>query len=361
MLWSVARTVRKGERETVRRPEERDCMIERGFAIEPPLPQSGTVMVVDDDSLAQAYARRLLVSKGYQVATALSGEEALQRLRANETTPDVIVLDVHMTGMSGLEALREIKADKRLSLIPVLVVTGDKEYKIEALKLGASDFISKPFHAAEMRARVVTQVRMSQAIQALENAEDVLVTLANTIEARDSYTESHTRHVSSLAEEVGRMLGLEYESDIRILRLGGYLHDIGKIAISDAILIKSSELSDEEWVTMRSHPVIGYNLLKPLKTLRDILPAILHHHERWDGSGYPRGLKGPSIPLSARVIGIVDCFDAVTTDRPYRKAMTREQAVELLKEDCRAGWDPEVLEALLEIIRDPAAYAAKAS
>ena len=331
-------------------------MIARRLDVGPVSTETGSVLVVDDDSLAQAYIKRLLTPMGYQVLSSLSGEEALDRLKGMESPPEVIVLDVHMGGLSGLDVLRSIKGDVRLALIPVLVVTGDKDYELEALRLGASDFISKPFQAAEMRARVQTQVRMSQAIRAMEHAEDLLVTLANVVEARDAYTESHTRHVAALSEAVGRAMGLDCAEDLRVLRLGGYLHDLGKIAISDSILVKPGPLTEEEWVLMRSHPMVGHNLLQPLRTLRDILPTILHHHERWDGSGYPSGLRGKSIPLSARVVGIADCYDAVTTDRPYRKALPHERAVAILQDETQELWDPDVLDAFLDIVESPSMH-----
>jgi len=330
-------------------------MLEKALsALDTEFPLTGTVLVVDDDPLALAYARRLLLAKGFQVVQAPSGEEALRRLKTEGFLPDVIVLDMHMDGMNGIEFLREIKADPRLRLIPVLVVTGDKEYKIEALNLGASDFIAKPFRVAEMQAKINTQVRMCQAVKELESIEDILLTLANTVEARDAYTEAHTRHVSVLSGAVGRALHLEDKGDVRVLELAGHLHDIGKIGVSDAILVKRGPLTEDETTIMRTHSLIGYNLLKPLRSLRDALPGILHHHERWDGSGYPGGLTGESIPLAARVVGLVDCFDALTTTRPYRAAMPREKAIEIiLRDENRRLWDPNVLDVFLSVLENP--------
>lgn len=326
-------------------------MHDLGLAVGMPPQDGGTVLVVDDDSLAQAYAKRLLAPLGFEVVPSLSGADALARLRARDSLPDVIVLDVHLTDMLGLDLLRELKEDSRLALIPVLVVTGDPGHELEALRLGASDFVSKPFKAAEMRARVQAQARMGQAVRALERAEDLLITLANIVEARNAYPESHTRNVAALGEAVGRALGLNRPEELRVLRLGGLLHDIGKIAIADALLVKPAPLTAEEQAEMRKHSEIGYNLLKPLKTMSDVLPAVLHHHERWDGSGYPRGLKGSSIPLAARVVGIADCYDAITTDRPYRKALSHERTVRIIAEEERGQWDPEVLEAFSSVVR----------
>ncbi|MGC8916738.1 MAG: HD domain-containing phosphohydrolase [Thermoanaerobaculum sp.] len=305
---------------------------------------AGRVLVVDDqvsntEALAQA-----LEPLGYEVWQALDGPTAL--LLAKDRNPDVILLDLRMPGMDGFEVCRRLKADPETRLLPVVVLTGldSRDVRLAALEAGATDFLAKPFDLVELEVRVRNLVSYRRLIQDLDDAERMLFAVARAVEARDEGTGEHCDRLSHLSVWLGHKLGLG-EEELKALRRAGYLHDIGKIGIPDAILHKPGPLTAEEWVVMRSHVEIGVHICSPLRTLRPVLPIIRHHHERRDGSGYPDGLRGDQIPYLARVFQVVDVFDALTSNRPYRKALAPAQAVGILREETAKGyWDPEVVE-----------------
>jgi putative two-component system response regulator len=259
-----------------------------------------------------------------------------------------------MPGVTGYEVCARLKENERTRLIPVIMLTslGDLEDKIRGIEAGADDFLTKPFHHAELSARVRSLLKLKQFTDDLEQAEDVLCTLGLSVEAKDAYTEGHCERLSRYSMTLGQSLGLSPEQ-LRALRRGGYLHDLGKIAIPESILNKRSGLSQEEWQVMREHPVIGERICKPLKSLKLVLPIIRHHHERWDGSGYPDGLKGEEIPLTARIIQIVDIYDALRTTRPYKPSLSRERVFSILRHEAERGWrDPELVEHFIMLMEN---------
>ncbi len=310
------------------------------------------ILVVDDEQQNLELLSAYLEKAGYNnIVTASNGIEALKHF--DGTPPDLILLDVMMPKMNGFEVCKKLKDDSRTRLIPIVIITAlrDVEDKIRALDLGADEFLSKPFNRAELMARVRALLKMKLLNDNLEAAEDVIFTLARTIEARDRYTEGHCERVSDFAIGLAKEIGLS-ENDQKALKNGGILHDIGKIAIDEAILNKPGKLTPEEFEKMKLHPVKGAEICKNLKTLTDALPIIRSHHERCDGSGYPDGLKKDEIPVIARIMAIVDVYDAIITDRPYRKGLPFDTAANILKTESQKGWwDPELVDAFFKMLK----------
>jgi putative two-component system response regulator len=305
--------------------------------------RSQRILVVDDHAENRMLMRDLLTRQGYEVLVAGDAEAAADIMRQSQ--PDLVLLDVIMPGKSGYELCREWKDAPETRLIPVVMITGlsDLEDKIRGIEAGADDFLNKPIFPVELFARVASLLRVKDYTDELENADTVLCTLGRSVESRDPYTEGHCERLAAYATELGRFLGLGDEDQLALNR-GGFLHDLGKIAIADDILHKQGLLTPDEWHTMRLHPVIGENICKPLRSLRLVLPIIRHHHEHWNGSGYPDHLSGEAIPLLARVLQVVDVYDALRTERPYKPAHSYQSARETMLAEARAGlWDGEIV------------------
>lgn len=310
-----------------------------------------TILVVEDDAHIRDVLSGLLGTLGYRMLMAASAEQALDAL--NVVSPDLVLTDVHLGAMSGIELCARLKADPRYELMPVVILTavGDLEARVAGLAAGADDFFTKPVAFVELRTRLGVLLRVRLLLSQLERAEAVITTLALTIEARDPYTLGHCDRLSRYAVAVGEGLGLDPEM-VRSLRLGGYLHDLGKIAVPDGILLKPGPLDPIEYERIRAHPGAGSDLVLGLRSMELVRPIMRHHHEKWDGSGYPDGLKGEAIPLGARIISVVDVFDALHTERPYKAALSRSEAVSTLIREADLGyWDPRVVETFLEILR----------
>jgi putative two-component system response regulator len=286
---------------------------------------------------------------GHEAVVVPDGLAALAQIAAEP--PDLLLSDVAMPGLSGFELCRRVKADPATRLLPVVLITaiGDDQ-KIKGIEAGADDFLRKPFSVGELRARIRSLLRMKAFLSQLEHAEAILCTLGRSIEARDPYTEGHCERLAKYAVGLGGILGLP-EEDLSALRRGGYLHDLGKVAVPDAILLKPGPLTAAEREVMRTHPVVGGEICRPLHSLQAVVPIIRHHHERQDGSGYPDGLRGETIPQTARILQVVDVFDALTTDRPYRRALAQATALEALEiEACSGWWDPRIVEAFRQMV-----------
>jgi cyclic di-GMP phosphodiesterase len=308
---------------------------------------SGKVLVVDDVPANMHGLRQLLAAQGYDVLTAQDGEEAIDV--ATRERPDIVLTDIRMPKKDGFEVCRELRSREATRLTPVILVTGSAETddKIRAIDAGASEFLSKPIDISELRVRVRSLVQLKRYTDDLDSAEAVLRSLALTIEARDSYTEGHCERLANYAVALGRRLQLP-EEDLLTLERGGYFHDIGKIGIPDRVLLKRGKLTAAERRIMSQHPVIGERLCGDLRVLHNVRPIVRHHHERLDGSGYPDGLAGDAIPLLAQIIGIVDVYDAVTTNRPNRRALSREHAFgELLLETKRGLHRRDLVETFI--------------
>ena len=307
------------------------------MGVRPPGSSRGSLLVVDDDEGVRGLLSRLLRVTGYTVVEAGSAEEAAEWLA--RCTPDLILLDLQLPGKSGQELLTEIRADARLRWTPVVMVTGaaTQARKVKAIEAGATDFLAKPFSHVELAARVRSLLELKFATDALEDAERVIVALAQTIDARDAYTWGHSARVSVYAGLLGEHIGLD-DWPLAAARRGALFHDFGKIAVPDRVLLKPGKLSDEEYAVIKQHPGKGRELLQSMKTLTDSLEVVHHHHERMDGSGYPEGLSGESIPITVRVTTIADVFDALTTRRVYRGALSRAAALEIMTSEVRKGW-----------------------
>ena len=308
------------------------------------------ILVVDDNPDNIVLTRELLSSRGYDVTTATNGDAAQAAIHARH--PDLILLDVIMPGKTGYELCHELKEDPATRLIPVVMITGlsDREDRIRGIEAGADEFLNKPIFPEELFARVRSLLKLKEFTDELESVETVLFTLALGVEARDPYTEGHCERLSHSAVDLGRQLHLD-EDSLTALRRGGVLHDLGKISIPDNILKKGDMLTPGEWEIMKQHPAIGENICKPLKALRLALPIIRHHHEHWDGSGYPDALSAHQIPLLARVLQVVDVYDALRTTRPYKPALTHEDTEHTMREEAARGmWDKEIVTEFFDML-----------
>jgi putative two-component system response regulator len=315
----------------------------------PPLRQ-GCVLVVDDDEHIRALIVRLLKPMGHFVIEAGSAEEAHEKLAA--VSPDLVLLDMQLPGRSGHEVLAEIRSEPKTRLVPVVMITGAATHdtKLKAIQAGVTDFIAKPFSPEELAARVRALLELKFVTDALEDAEQVIIALARTIDARDKYTYGHSARVSLYAGLLGERIGLE-DRALATVKRGGLFHDFGKIAVRDAVLLKPAKLTIEEYGEIQRHPRDGRDLLRNMKTLSHAMAVVYHHHERMDGSGYPEGLSGEAIPITARVTTIADVFDALTTARVYRGALSREEALGIMAGEVRKGWwDRRLLDEFLAVL-----------
>ncbi|MEN9229453.1 MAG: response regulator [Thermostichus sp. DG02_5_bins_236] len=309
------------------------------------------LLIVDDQPNSRMLLGDLLEGIGYRVSEAESGNQALHMLETFQ--PDLILLDVMMPGLDGFEVCRRIKASEETRLIPVVLITAasDRKNRVRGIEAGADDFLSKPFDESELLARVRSLVHQKHLNEDLDHAAEVLFVIARSVESRDPTTGDHCERLVKMAESFGEFLQLP-RPIIKVLAWGGYLHDIGKIGVPDAILGKLDRHTPEEWEVMKSHVLIGEEICRPLRTMKDVLPLIRHHHERWDGSGYPDGLKGEEIPLVARVFQVLDIYDALTSERPYKRAFTVQEAIGILQEETAKGWrDPQLMESFFEFLQ----------
>ena len=315
------------------------------------------ILVVDDESIARITIDALLSSDSYEMFFAENGEDGI--VIASEIQPDIILLDVMMPGMNGFETCRKIRSMPALAEVPILLVTAldDRESRMAGLQAGADDFITKPYDIFELQVRIQNMTRLNRYRILTEQRHemerlhrDVVIAYDKTIEGwsraldlRDKETEGHTQRVSQMTLKLARAAGIDEETLVQINR-GALLHDVGKLGIPDSILLKPEPLSAEEWVVMRQHPVYAYEWLSAIEYLHDALEIPYCHHEKWDGTGYPRGLKQEEIPLSARLFAVVDVLDALISARPYRKAISMDEAWEYICSQSGKHFDPEAVE-----------------
>jgi putative two-component system response regulator len=308
------------------------------------------ILVVDDHPSSRMTAVALLSVEGYDVLEADSGLAALDCVA--DAKPDLILLDVMMPEMDGYEVCRRLKQDEQTRLTPVVFVTAlnDRRARLRGIEAGGDDFLSKPFDQLELSARVKSLIRQKRLNEDLDHAGQVLFTLARTIESRDPNTGDHCERLIVVCRAFGEFLNLS-RNEIRDLVWGGYLHDIGKVGIPDSVLLKTEPLTQDEWLIMRQHVLIGEQICQPLRTMRGVVPIIRHHHERWDGSGYPDGLVGDNIPYLAQVFQIVDIYDALTHERPYKLPFSPEESLKILDQETMRGWrNPELVKLFTKFV-----------
>ena len=318
-------------------------------------PITGTVLVADDQAANRELLEELLTAQGCKVIAVPDGAAAVEEL--SRTQVDLVLLDVMMPHLNGFEVCEKIKNNPDTYLISVIMITAlsDKQDRLEGIKVGADDFLSRPVDRTELLARVGSLLKLKQRTDELERAESVLFSLARSIEGKDPYTHGHCERLAEYSARLGEHLQLP-EEQLIALRRAGVVHDVGKIAVPDAILLKPGRLTAEEWTLIKEHPVVGERICAPLKSFRLVLPIIRHHHEKLDGSGYPDGLRGDAIPVTAHVLQIVDVYDALTTDRPYKKAFPIVDALQTMKEEVAKGWwDPHIFDHFERLVRGGAA------
>lgn len=314
------------------------------------------IMVVDDNYSNVELLDALLSARGYNVLKAYNGEDALKI--AEDVRPHLILLDVMMPKMDGYEVCKRLKTSDVTKFIPVIMLTAlsSVEDKVKGIEAGADDFISKPFQKPELLARVRSLVRVKNLLEELEDARNVIFSLAIALDFNDPYTHGHSQRVSELAVKLSGFLGLSYMEQENI-RDAGLLHDIGKIATDKGVLHKPGALNGIEYEHVKQHPVVGEKICSPLNFAKPLLPIIRSHHERFNGAGYPDGLYGDNIPLGARIIAIVDLYDALTSARPYRRGMMQDVALEVMKIEAGKGyWDREILMSFIATLKETPKY-----
>ncbi|HEU0237347.1 MAG TPA: HD domain-containing phosphohydrolase [Candidatus Limnocylindrales bacterium] len=310
------------------------------------------VLIVEDDRASRTLLEHLLEREGYRVVTALDGQTALSAV--DEHTPDLVLLDIGLPVLDGFEVTRQLRNDPRTLTLPIILLTGRTglEDVVAGLDAGADDFLSKPFRHPELLARMRGALRLRQALVRMDAAHAAVAALANAVEAKDPLTERHCQRLANLAARVGAQAGLDLPT-LEAVAYGALLHDVGKIGVPESILSKPGPLDSSEWDLMRRHPEIGERICRPLSASQRFAPIVRHHHERWDGHGYPDGLRGEAIPLGARIVALVDAFDAMTHDRPYRAALAAPVAIAELWREAGRQFDRALVPILVvELDRD---------
>ncbi|NLC08579.1 MAG: two-component system response regulator [Gammaproteobacteria bacterium] len=309
-----------------------------------------SLLLVDDEATNLQLLRHTLQHE-YRLIFAKDGKTALKL--AQQEQPDLILLDIMMPDMSGYDVCEQLKNIQALRHVPIIFVTalsdsGDEE---KGFALGAVDYITKPFNPAIVKARVRTHLSLVQAEEVLETRLQIVQCLGKAAEYRDNETGMHILRISHFARTIAKAIGFSDEQADELLHAAP-MHDVGKIGIPDAILLKPGKLTAEEWEVMRQHPAIGARIIGEHKSslLQLAATIALCHHEKWDGSGYPNGLAGEDIPLEARIVSLVDVFDALTSVRPYKKAWPIEEALEFIRDQSGSHFDPMLVDIFMDCL-----------
>ncbi|HSU60162.1 MAG TPA: HD domain-containing phosphohydrolase [Bryobacteraceae bacterium] len=316
----------------------------------------GNILIVDGSPAIRSNMRKVLSGDEHTVVEASTTSEAIGAISIQGI--DLVLVDASAPEMGAIEFCRMLKKSGATQFLPVFVLASgdDPETEVRAIEAGADEFLVMPLRERTFRARVQANLRHKSMIDSLDNSESVLFSLAQSVEERDPDLGQHCQRLAMMAAAMGLALGLP-ACDILTLQRGGYLHDVGKVAIPDSVLFKPGPLTSEEWVTMKTHAERGERICGGMRSLSMVLPIIRHHHEKWDGSGYPDGLKGEEIPLLARILQLADIYDALTTSRPYKQAMSPEEALRIVREETLKGWrDPKLVDifaGILPMFRSP--------
>jgi putative two-component system response regulator len=312
--------------------------------------ETPSILVVDDVRSNLELMEAVFLKEGFRVYTALAADAAIDLFRSRSI--DLAVLDVMMPGVNGFELCAKLKDLSGKRFFPVILLTAltDRQSKIKGIASGADDFISKPFDNSELMMKIKSLLKLKRLNEELDHSENIILTLAVAMEARDPYTKGHSTRVSKLSVDFVSFLGLP-ETDRKEMKKAGILHDIGKICLSESLLRKPGPLTKEEVEMIKTHTVLGEELCRPLVSMRKILPSIRHHHERWDGRGFPDGIGGEKIPLMARILAIVDSFDAMVSVRPYRDRRSVAVTLKTMRSEKYDGqWDSELLGYFLNMM-----------
>ncbi len=309
------------------------------------------ILIFENREINRLLLKGILGSDEYVIYEAASAAKALELIARQKI--DLVILDSAVPGNNGLDFCRQVKSNHNTRFVAILILASipGEENEIASISSGADEFLVQPVQPALVRARIRAMLRHKAAIDSLEEAESILLTLAQAVEQRDKNTGGHCQRLARLSVALGSEMGLT-QSQIQALYRGGFLHDIGKISIPDSILFKPGPLTEQEWVTMRLHTIRGEEICRSTRTLTPVLPIIRSHHERWDGSGYPDGLTGACIPLLACILQVVDIFDALTSERPYKRAFSVPEALDILDDEARRGWRHPELVLLLHKVCD---------
>jgi len=311
--------------------------------------RTGRILVVDDTEANREVLLDVLNQAGHTVITASTGAAALKALQ--EESPDLVLLDVMLPDVNGFDLCRRIKERPETEFLPIILVTAHYELRDRTLsaRAGADDFLTYPIHRLELVARVKSLLRLRLYFQDLEEYQSVILSLASALEAKDPYTHGHSERVGVLASRLGSRLGLGDE-DCENLLVAGLLHDIGKIGVAESLLNKPGRLTEDELLAIMEHPVLGEEICRPLRSARQALPMIRHHHERYDGSGYPERLEGDEIPIEARIVAAADAFSAITSDRAYARGRDHDLALDEIERSAGSHLDPTVAFAVRRAI-----------
>jgi len=332
----------------------------------------GNILIADDEDMIRELINITLSKEGFTCFQAASAEEGLEII--NNERLDLALLDIMMPGRSGIDLLKDIK--QTTPETPVLMITAmnDMDTALSCIHNGAEDYITKPFnldrvlltvkntlekrrlvlenkeYQANLEQKVREQTEVIRTVMGEINLayEHTLVALIRALDAREKEVGSHSERVMAYACLLAETAGISKEECV-IIGKGALLHDIGKIGVSDNILLKPAKLDEEEWKVMRTHPTIGYDILSGIRYFSGAADLVLNHHERWDGTGYPKGLGGEAIPMSARIFSLVDTLDAMTSDRPYRKALTFQAVLDEVVRCCGQQFDPRLVDIFLSI------------
>ena len=317
-----------------------------------------SILIVDDNPEFRKCLSDILRAKGYAPIAAVKGKTALDKVK--KEMPAVALIDLKLPDMDGLEVMREIK--KRSPGTECIVLTGyaSQASAIEAVNLGAYSYMQKPYDVEQLVVTIRRAIEKREAEEALKGgALETVEALSSIVEANDPYTAGHSAGVTEIAMEIAQEMGL-MDGQLDTLRIAGLLHDVGKVGIPSSVLNKPSGLTQAEWVMIQAHPIVSAQTAERVAAFRDAVPVIRHHHERWDGTGYPDGLKGGDIPLLARILAVADGFQAMTSERPYRRARTEEEALAELERGAATQWDSAVVKVFLKLRKPPTKRKGKA-